>query len=70
MAIAIDRTADNGDGTVTVYAATPGRNYVHVVVGHDLLMDGTVYDMLTIAAAKQDARADALAIQAEHDTQE
>ncbi len=67
MTIRIDRTTDNGDGTLTVYAVTPGYHQCHVIVGRDKVADGTVYALLELAASKVDSRAQALATQQMHD---
>lgn len=52
----ITQTIDNQDGTMTVYSRTPAGNYVHVVVGRDLITDGTVYALLDQAARRMDEK--------------
>lgn len=53
----ITQTIDNQDGTMTVYSRTPTGNYVHVIVGRDLIADGTVYALLGQAAVRMDGKA-------------
>lgn len=62
----ITQTIDNGDGTITAYGRSDAGNYVHVVVGRDLIANGTVYALLDQAARRIDAKAHGLKLSDTH----
>lgn len=56
MAVQVSHTVPMGDGRVQVFGRNPDGQMGHVIVGLDLLADGTAYRMLQIAADKLDKK--------------
>ena len=59
--VLISHTVPLGDGTVQVHYRTPGGEWGSVVVGHDVIESGQVYDVLARHAATVDTARAALA---------